>query len=318
PTIGSPHLGAVKCQGEKDATFCHSSTYHTSSRPFIFPYFKSLNITTSSAPIPSSWLHHYFGYCSFPESGPILHLPRTRPVSLTTSKNATQSFTSDADSLDPSKLNSKNRLPHRHGISQKNQQGFEVKESDEVENSLEKTCSELVPFSGLDKSSVKHEEDVEMMGDGVGSNGCSGHGSGWFSSNDGGDNTDSYYQKMIATNPNNALLLGNYAKFLKEVVADYDKAKEYLERAMLANPGDGILLCFYAELIWQTEKNADRAEQYYDQAVQIAPHDCYVLASYANFLWDAEEDEEAEEWNQKTDDEKHTRALTAASRLDPK
>ncbi|XP_054793052.1 uncharacterized protein LOC129298658 [Prosopis cineraria] len=267
---------------------------------------------SSSAPIHSSWLHHYSKDCSFPESEPILYLPWTRSVSLTNSKDATQSCTSDIDFLNPSKLNGKNRLPHlRCMISHKNEQDFEVKESDdEAKNPFEKTYSQILLSSGLGNRMVKHEEEVEMMGDGKGGSGCGGHGSRCDICTGGGDSMDAYYQKMILTNPNNALLLGNYAKFLKEVVGDYEQAKEYLERAVLANPGDGSLLSLYAELIWQTEKDSDRAEVYYDQAVQSAPHDCYVLASYAKFLWDAEEDEEAKEWSHKSD-QRHTYTLTA-------
>lgn len=113
-------------------------------------------------------------------------------------------------------LNSQNHLQHL-GVSHKNQLSFDVKESDEVENPLKKTCSELVMNTGLVKKVVKHEVEVEMINDGFGSNGCGGHGSGWNSSDDGEDSTNSYYQEMIIANPNNALLLGNYAKFLKEV-----------------------------------------------------------------------------------------------------
>lgn len=39
-----------------------------------------------------------------------------------------------------------------------------------------------------------------------------------YDSNHGVDEAHAYYQKMIEANPGNALLLGNYAKFLKEVI----------------------------------------------------------------------------------------------------
>ncbi|XP_047162298.1 uncharacterized protein LOC124832203 isoform X1 [Vigna umbellata] len=185
-----------------------------------------------------------------------------------------------------------------------------MKESEEVEETKQKffrkrgtppSVRELFSSSGLDG----HEEgglglQTSVMGGGMGSGGgriCGGfNGSGRGSY--GRDWTDAYYQNMIEANPNNALLLGNYAKFLKEVRGDYPKAGEYLERAILVNPGDANVLSLYADLIWQTEKNADRAEGYFDQAVKSSPDDCYVLASYAKFLWDVEEDEECQ---QKTD-----------------
>ncbi|CAH1426489.1 unnamed protein product [Lactuca virosa] len=109
------------------------------------------------------------------------------------------------------------------------------------------------------------------------------------------DSTDFYYQNMIEANPGNAMLLSNYAKYLKEVRCDYAKAEEYCSRAILANPSDGNVLSMYANLIWETHEDAPRAQSYFDQAVQASPDDCYVMASYARFLWDADDDDEEEE-----------------------
>ncbi|XP_057537205.1 uncharacterized protein LOC130814935 [Amaranthus tricolor] len=140
-------------------------------------------------------------------------------------------------------------------------------------------------------------------GIGGGFDGGNGFGFGfgsWDSNNEnGGESTDLYYQKMIEANPGNPLLLGNYAKFLKEFQGDYVKAEEYCGRAILANPSDGNLLSLYADLIWKTQKDSSRAETYFDQAVKASPDDCYVLASYAHFLWDADEDEEEDKEDMK-------------------
>ncbi|KAJ8513822.1 hypothetical protein OPV22_004256 [Ensete ventricosum] len=113
-------------------------------------------------------------------------------------------------------------------------------------------------------------------------------------SNHGDDTTDAYYLQMIKADPGNSLILGNYAKFLKEVRGDVAKAQEYCERAILANPGDAGVLALYADLVWETSHDAPRAETYFRRAVQAAPGDCYILATYARFLWDAEEEEEEE------------------------
>ncbi|XP_015079394.1 uncharacterized protein LOC107023273 [Solanum pennellii] len=125
-------------------------------------------------------------------------------------------------------------------------------------------------------------------GDGSGSGSGSGsdNSNGWH----GNENTEAYYKKMIETYPRNALLLANYARFLKEVKGDLVKAEEYCGRAVVLNPRDGNVLSLYADLIWLTQKNASRANAYFDQAVKFDPHDCYVVASYARFLWDAEEE----------------------------
>ncbi|XP_060191348.1 uncharacterized protein LOC132621166 [Lycium barbarum] len=143
---------------------------------------------------------------------------------------------------------------------------------------------------------VGEGDEGEMYGSGgggSGSDGGGGPGSGYHDSNSGygHESTEAYYKKMIETNPGNALLLANYATFLKEVKGDLGKAEEYYGRAILVNPNDGNVLSLYADRIWLTQKDASRAHAYFDQAVKSDPDDCYVLASYAWFLWDVDEEE---------------------------
>ncbi|GKB73664.1 tetratricopeptide-like helical domain containing protein [Tanacetum coccineum] len=177
------------------------------------------------------------------------------------------------------------------------------------------TCNDangLVHIGSLDKTPINGSEPLKknvggesnkMLQTGVigggGDNGgrlCLGHGNRSGGGSDHGhDKTDLYYQKMMEANPENALLLANYAKFLKEVRCDHKKAEEYYERAILANPSDGKVLSLYADLIWQIHTDAGRAESYFNQAVETDPNDCYVLASYARFLWDAEDDDDVED-----------------------
>ncbi|XP_004506972.1 uncharacterized protein [Cicer arietinum] len=204
----------------------------------------------------------------------------------------------------------------------------------DLKNSLSPKRTILVPCSNVltnikERNEVKDAKMVQnsIIGGGMGSNGgCKGGGRGWNlneGNNHGRDRIDTYYKNMIQAHPCDALLLGNYAKFLKEVCGDYTKAEEYLERAILSNPGDGHILSIYADLIWQTDKNVGRAQEYFDQAFESAPDDCYVLASYANFLWDAE-NEEDNDYQIKSDhshtyptslfqETKHCPPLTAAS-----
>lgn len=102
---------------------------------------------------------------------------------------------------------------------------------------------------------------------------------------------EAYYQSLLQSDPENPLLLRNYAKFLSKK-GDVKKSEEYYERAILVDPNDGEVLSQYAKLQWDVHRDQDRAETYYGQAVQAAPDDCYVMASYASFLWDAEDTEE--------------------------
>ncbi|KAJ6816711.1 uncharacterized protein M6B38_415415 [Iris pallida] len=182
----------------------------------------------------------------------------------------------------------------------------------------------LLAITGLDAQARPQPPSLVLdegcVGDG-GSGGriCSGGASGesgFFS--DSNKNMDAYYREMIQANPSDPLLLGNYAKYLKEVRGDLDKAEEYCERAILANQEDGGTLSMYADITWERSKDAERAEAYFDRAVRAAPEDCYIAASYARFLWDADEEEEEEEEEEgKKENMTEVKAAIPASRTPP-
>ncbi|KAJ0751968.1 putative tetratricopeptide-like helical domain superfamily [Helianthus annuus] len=150
-------------------------------------------------------------------------------------------------------------------------------ESDEIES-----CDLMFSSSGLDM--------VDVAGGGGGGGKICGGGGGNEGCDYGGDGMDGFYRSMIEANPSSSLVLGNYAKYLKEVKGDVMKAEEYCSRAILANPSDATALSMYADLIWETQKDASRAQSYFDQAVKASPDDSYVMAAYARFLWDADEE----------------------------
>ncbi|XP_022946073.1 uncharacterized protein LOC111450271 [Cucurbita moschata] len=133
-------------------------------------------------------------------------------------------------------------------------------------------------------------ESSDCGGDGGGSDGGDDGCFGSWDADRENDWADLYYQKMIEANPENSLLLSNYARFLMEVRGDLLKAEEYCGRSISANPNDGNVISIYADLIWKNHKDASRAESYHLQAAKTSPDDSFVLASYARFLWDAGEE----------------------------
>ncbi|KAL3343252.1 hypothetical protein AABB24_027016 [Solanum stoloniferum] len=274
-------------------------------------------LRSSSTPLLNSWKPKSCG--SSPESDLLSittqQLNRTRSVLMSTSfgpdespaKHAANRCMCELDPRDPA-------VPKKN----KNETKREAKTPKLKNNEVGSTeVRRLLSNSGLgnaeEEASVAVEEKgrvlQSLVAGGVGGGGggkvCGGGGSGGSHGGDGSDSQDSnswhgpdsidaYYQKMIKAHPGNGLLLANYARFLKEVRADLEKAEEYCGRAILANPNDGNALSLYAELIWQTQKDAARAHTYFDRAVKSDPDDCYVLASYARFLWDAGEEYENE------------------------
>ncbi|KAK6915041.1 hypothetical protein RJ641_020158 [Dillenia turbinata] len=251
----------------------------------------------SSTPILNSWIAS--SREQSPDSDLVLQIPRTRSVSLRTSfssqsgNDPTKKMVralSEPDHEEPPLPRKKNKNRGRVYKSQPYSTRVE-----EEKNSGRVMMERLFSSSGLNR----HE--CGESGGGGGRVGCGnggggdgsrfGDGNGNENNGNGNESTDAYYLRMIEANPGDALLLGNYARFLNEVRGDLRKAEEYCERAILANPNDGNVLSLYADLIWQSHKDAQRAESYFDQAVKTASHDCYVMASYAKFLWDAEDEE---------------------------
>lgn len=187
-------------------------------------------LRSSSTPILDSRIIPH-GKDSPPETDLVWPLPRTKSLSLTASLHSpphgapAAAITagpgslqkmaralSETDLRDPLKRN-----PHEKRISP-------ASFDDGGEEWDPARC--LLSSSGLGEPELCGAEDcfpatpeVGGGGAGKGSSGGDGHGRGGgkSESNQWHDSTDVYYKKMIEANPGNALLLGNYAKFLKEV-----------------------------------------------------------------------------------------------------
>ncbi|KAG8390098.1 hypothetical protein BUALT_Bualt01G0048100 [Buddleja alternifolia] len=97
--------------------------------------------------------------------------------------------------------------------------------------------------------------------------------------------TDLLYQMNLSHEPNNPLLLCNYAQFLHLVAHDYDRAEECFKRAVQVLPPDAESVSQYAIFLWTVRRDFWGAEERFLQALSIEPDNSYYASRYANFLW---------------------------------
>ncbi|XWS19095.1 hypothetical protein CRYUN_Cryun32bG0101800 [Craigia yunnanensis] len=201
-------------------------------------------LRSSSTSNLNSWLPHSKDSLSSEPNFPILQ--RTRSVSFNSPSSVDdhkQKLTQNLadiniqnDTPKPRKKKGRAIILTPHSLDKQAKQ-----ESDQEKESEPNSCliQRLFSSSGLGEKTVDGEDSKDstvmltlMMGGGAGNDGGKifggaagggsdggddGGGSGIFESNNhGSDSTDVCYQKMIEANPGNPLLLGNYAKFLKE------------------------------------------------------------------------------------------------------
>ncbi|XP_023745169.1 uncharacterized protein LOC111893336 isoform X1 [Lactuca sativa] len=253
-------------------------------------------LRSSSNPALNSWFQQQNPkVLSSPEPDFIHRNMRSPAISMHSSCSPNDSSKKLSRASSESDLIGFSHPKRRNSLSSVNSLLSSVAVEEDVEAEESENRGLLFSSSGLD---YNEGCGVRLMEDGTGGSDGGGKicgGGGGNGDYNGSDGTDVYYQNMIEANPGNSLILGNYAKYLKEVRCDFSRAEEYCSRAILANPSDGNALSMYADLIWETRKDASRAQSYFDQAVKASPDDCYVMASYARFLWDAEEEDEEEE-----------------------
>ncbi|KAG2308574.1 hypothetical protein Bca4012_082347 [Brassica carinata] len=103
--------------------------------------------------------------------------------------------------------------------------------------------------------------------------------------------TELLYQTGLSQEPNNPLLLANYAQFLYIVSNDYDRAEEYFKRAVGVEPKDAEALSKYATFLWRARDDLWAAEETFLEAIDADPTNSFYAANYANFLWNTGGDE---------------------------
>lgn len=97
--------------------------------------------------------------------------------------------------------------------------------------------------------------------------------------------TDLLYQMNLSQDPDNPLLLCNYAQFLYLVARDHDRAEECFKRAVQVVPFDPETAAQYANFLWTVRQDFWAAEERFLQALTTEPGNPYFASRYASFLW---------------------------------
>ncbi|GLT89161.1 hypothetical protein SLE2022_071570 [Rubroshorea leprosula] len=85
----------------------------------------------------------------------------------------------------------------------------------------------------------------------------------------------------LAEEPNNPLLLLNYAQFPHLVLRDHDRAEECFKRAIQVEPPDAVALTQYADFLWKVRRELWEAEERYQQAMAAK---LTILIKHPNML----------------------------------
>ncbi|KAF8775280.1 hypothetical protein HU200_004686 [Digitaria exilis] len=93
------------------------------------------------------------------------------------------------------------------------------------------------------------------------------------------------YEQAVSEEPNNSLLLANYAQFLYQVQGDHDRAEHFFKRAVRAEPADAEAMGRYAAFLWEARNDLAAAEETYQEAIAADPSNAHHAAAYAHFLW---------------------------------
>ncbi|KAG6493946.1 uncharacterized protein LOC122002515 [Zingiber officinale] len=97
--------------------------------------------------------------------------------------------------------------------------------------------------------------------------------------------TELMYQEALSEEPENPLLLANFAQFVYLVRRDLDRAEHYFKRAASSKPADADALSRYASFLWLAKKDLEAAEETYLEAISADPSNTFHAANYAHFLW---------------------------------
>ncbi|KAJ0987871.1 hypothetical protein J5N97_006227 [Dioscorea zingiberensis] len=98
--------------------------------------------------------------------------------------------------------------------------------------------------------------------------------------------TELMYERVLSEDPDNALLLSNFAQFLYLVHRNYDsRAEYYFKRAVKIQPADAEALNRYACFLWLVRKDLGTAEETFLEAIAADPDNLVYASNYSHFIW---------------------------------
>ncbi len=110
------------------------------------------------------------------------------------------------------------------------------------------------------------------------------------------DKAEELYKIALEIEPENTVILSNYATYLKDIRKDYDKAEELYKKAIEIDTEDVSIIGKYANFLDVIRKDYGKAEELYRKAIEIDPENFINFGNYATFLKDIRKDyDKAEE-----------------------
>ncbi|KAG7633554.1 Tetratricopeptide repeat-containing domain [Arabidopsis suecica] len=97
--------------------------------------------------------------------------------------------------------------------------------------------------------------------------------------------TELLYKIGLAQEPDNHLLLANYAQFLYLVTQDHERAENCFKKAIESEDVDAETYSKYAIFLWKVRNDLWAAEENFLEAISADPTNSFYAANYANFLW---------------------------------
>jgi tetratricopeptide (TPR) repeat protein len=95
---------------------------------------------------------------------------------------------------------------------------------------------------------------------------------------------ETYYKKVIETEPSNEIALAGYALLLRATGKDPDVIESYFKRALEVGSDNVVVVGNYANFLRDIRKDMVSAEKYYKLAIEISPNNANTLGNYAQLL----------------------------------